>query len=164
MGPKPLLVLFVSTGNAARSQMAEALLNAKNSDYYRARSAGIAPAEALAPQAIALLENAGCAVSRLHPKRWEDFFTAADYVPVDVIVTLSPESRPIAELPWPGNPVCVHWVVDDPLGALRHEQRDWKFRKCFATLDARINALVRARPATSPCEALLRFKEVGAMV
>lgn len=164
MGSRPLLVLFVSTGNAARSQIAEALLNAKKSQAYRGRSAGVFPAEAVAREALALLENAGCETEKLHPKRWQDFYLSAAYVKVDVIVTLSEEAKEVAAVEWPGNPVMVHWNVEDPLGAERSDQQEWKFRKCFATLEARINELVRARPATTPCEVLLRFKDIGMVV
>lgn len=165
MASKPLFVLFISTGNAARSQLAQTLLNAKGSSGYRARSAGVLPVDELPFSTKALLETEGHSVEKLHPKSWENFYAAASYLPVDVIVTLSEEARlAFQKQEWPGSPVCVHWVVDDPLGATRPDQQEWKYRKCFATLDARINALVQGRTITSPCEALLRFKDIGMVV
>lgn len=164
MGARPLLVLFVSTGNAARSQIAETVLNAKKSETYRARSAGTAPAETLHPETRTLLEMAGYEAHKLHPKGWEAFRAAANYVPVDIIVTLSEEARAQCPLDWPGDPVRVHWMVDDPLGADRPDVREWKFRKCLATLEARINTLARGRRPASASEMLLRLKDIGMVV
>lgn len=164
MGSKPLFVLFVSTGNAARSQMAQALLNAKGSRLYKARSAGVWPSDELPFTTKAVLEGAGLDAQKLHPKSWKDFHEAASYLPVDVIVTLSEDAKFVCEHEWPHDPVCVHWVVDDPLGAKTAEQCDWKYKKCFATLETRINALVKGRPITSRCEALLKFKDISMVV
>lgn len=164
MGVRPLLVLFVSTGNAARSLIAEAILNAKGSETYRARSAGTAPLEAIHPETKALLEQAGYETAKLHPKRWEDFHAAAHLVKVDVIVTLSEEARELCHANWEGDPVRVHWQIDDPLGAERPDVREWKYRKCLATLEARINALVRTRPGASSGELFLNLKSIGMVV
>ena len=164
MSLKPLLILFISSGNAARSLIAETLLNAKGSGAYRARSAGTAPLDAIDPDTKTLLADAGYDVHKLHPKKWQDFHAAAHLVPVDMIVTLSPEARDLIPLDWVGDPVRAHWVVDDPLGCERVEMREWKLRKCFSTLDARINTLVRCRPTASQSEWLLRLKEIGMVV
>lgn len=164
MSSQPLLVLFLSTGNAARSLVAETLLNAKKSGLYRARSAGVLPLDAIHPETKALLEWGGYDVQKLHPKKWQDFYLAARHVKIDVIVTLSEEAREICPYDWPGDPVRVHWAVDDPLAAERADVREWKFRKCFATLDSRITSLIRHRPAASPMELLMMFKEIGMVV
>jgi len=164
MSSKPLLILFVSTGNAARSIVAETLLNAKGSEAYRARSAGIEPVEELHPETKILLETAGHDVQKLHPKKWEDFYVHGDLVKVDVIVTLSEEAREAIPWDWPGEPVRVHWTVDDPLGAERADVREWKFRKLYTTLEARIGTLVRCAPNASSTEMLLRLKDIGMVV
>lgn len=164
MGFKPLLVLFVSTGNAARSLIAETLLNARQSEYYRARSAGTEPLQAIHPETKTLLEIAGHETRILHPKKWQDFHAASPLVKVDIIVTLSEDAREACSGDWPGNPVRVHWTVDNPLGAERAEVREWKFRKCFATLDARIGALVRSRPGASSFEIFMNLKDIGMVV
>ncbi|MDD3181259.1 MAG: arsenate reductase ArsC [Alphaproteobacteria bacterium] len=164
MSPKPLLVLFLSTGNAARSIVAEALLNAKGSHAYRARSAGIAPAEAIDPETRFLLESACYDTQKLYPKKWEDFYAHADLVKVDIIVTLSEEARELCPLDWPGSPVRVHWNVDDPLGSDRADVREWKLRKCLTTLETRIGMLVRCRPNVSEFEMLLQLKAIGMAV
>lgn len=160
----PLLVLFVSTGNAARSLIAETILNGKNSEQYRARSAGVAPVEEVHPETKVLLELAGYETRKLHPKKWQDFYAAQSLVPVDVIVTLSPEAQRDLPKVWPGNPLRVHWTLDDPLGADRADVREWKFRKCFSVLENRISTLVRARPAASADQLWLRLKDIGMVV
>lgn len=164
MGFRPLLVLFVSTGNAARSLIAETLLNAKESGAYRARSAGTAPLEAIHPETKSLLERAGFETAKLHPKKIEDFHAASSFVPVDIIVTLSEEAREECPADWPGNPVRVHWTVDNPLGAQRPDVREWKFRKCMAVLEARTASLIRIRPDLSQSEMLLTLRAIGMVV
>ncbi|MDD2324417.1 MAG: hypothetical protein PHW63_00170 [Alphaproteobacteria bacterium] len=164
MATQPLLVLFLSTGNASRSLVAEALLNARQSGLYRARSAGISPAATVDPETVALLQYNGFDVAKLHPKKVQDFYAAASYVKVDVIITLSEEARSLCPVDWPGDPVRVHWDVDNPLGAVRPDQREWKLRKLYTTLEARIDMLMRYRPAGSPMETLLMLKDIGMVV
>jgi arsenate reductase len=159
----PLQVLFLSTGNAARSLMAEAILNDRNSDRFKARSAGYDPLPAAHPETIQLLAAAGLAVNRLYPKGWETYLVASSYLKIDVIVTLSEEAREHCPI-WPGGPVKVHWTVDDPLGAARAEVREWKFRKCYATLDARITALLRGRAPQSASELYLQLMDLSMVV
>jgi arsenate reductase len=65
---------------------------------------------------------------------------------------------------WPGEPVRVHWPVDDPLSAEKPDVREWKFRKCFATLESRIATLVKTRAAQNPAELLLQLKDIGMVV
>ncbi len=165
MGFSPLLVLFVSTGNAARSLMAEALLNARGSGAFRARSAGTAPLEAIHPETEAFLEAEGFETDKLYPKKWEDFREAAHLVKVSIVVTLSEEARErLSFALWPGDPVRVHWPVDNPLGAERPDIREWKFNKCFTTLEMRISALARMRPGLSPGEMLVNLRALGMVV
>lgn len=163
MSMKPLLVLFLSTGNAARSILAEALLNAKGSDRFMARSAGFKPLPAVHPETLALLRSESLAIENLHTKGWGEFLASAHIIKADVIVTLSEEAR-LGCPPWPGEPVRVHWTVDDPLGAERPDVREWKFRKCFATLEARINTLVRGKLPQTPGELFLQLKDIGMVV
>jgi protein-tyrosine-phosphatase len=163
MSVKPLLILFLSTGNAARSLLAEALVNVKGSDRFCARSAGFKPLPEPHPEALALLEAEGFEVASLHTKGWSEFLASAHVLKVDVIVTLSEEAK--VNCPsWPGDPVRVHWTVDDPLGAERADVREWKFRKCFATLDARVNALVRGKLPRTPSELFMQLKDIGMVV
>lgn len=164
MGQEALLVLFVSTGDAARGPIAQTLLNAKNSSLYRARSAGVEPLESVHPETRIFLERAGFFTERLFPKRWQDFYAAQTLIPVDVVVTLSEQAKIVCPCAWLDGPLHVHWPVDDPLSALRSDVREWKFRKCFSILDARISALVRGRPPNSRAELWLKLKDASMVV
>ena len=73
----------------------------------------------------------------LHCKGWGEFLASSSLVPIDVIVTLSEEARVNCPA-WPGDVVRVHWSVDDPLSADKPDVMEWKYRKVFATLEARI--------------------------
>ncbi len=163
MHMKPIMFLFLSTGNAARSIIAEALINAKGSDRFTARSAGYRPLPEIHPETLSLLKEEGLLTSNLHTKGWGEFLASAHIVKVDVIVTLSEEARLNSPV-WPNDPVKVHWAVDDPLGAERPDVREWKFRKCFATLEARVNTLVRGRLPQTPGELFLQLKDIGMVV
>ncbi len=163
MSAKPLFVLFLSTGNAARSLIAEAIMNGKGSDRFIARSAGYQPASAAHPETLRLLDSAGLKTHGLHSKGWGEFLAASNVLQVDVIITLSEDARLNCPA-WLGDPVRCHWTVDDPLGAEREDVREWKFRKCFSTLDARITALIRERAASTPGELFMQIKNIGMVV
>lgn len=163
MNFKPLTVLFISSGNAARGILAEALLRQKGGDRFKARSAGLKPGNCVNPQALALLNEAGIGTDGLHSKGWGEYLAAATLVKIDVIVTLSEDAR--LEIPaWPGNPVRAHWPVDDPLSTASADVREWKLRKCFNTLETRITTLVRSKIPQSPSELLLQLKDIGMVV
>lgn len=163
MSFRPLLVLFLSTGNAARSLLAEAIMNAKGSDRFTARSAGCNPLQEIPQETLALLESGGVFTPNLHPKNWSEFQTFASLKKIDVVVTLSEEAR--LNCPsWLNEAVKVHWAVDDPLGAAREDVREWKFKKCFATLEARIRTLVRGKETQTPSELYMQLMDVGMVV
>ncbi len=163
MSLKSLLVLFLSTGNAARSLMAEALLNARGSDRFTARSAGYRPLPEVHPETFAILKAEGLPTESLHTKGWGEFLASAHILNVDVIVTLSEEAKLYCPA-WPGEPVRVHWTLDDPLGAERADVREWKFRKSFSTLQTRIEALVRGKRPQTSSELFLQLKDIGMVV
>src|SRR5579862_5202063 len=93
MTTKPLTILFLSTGNAARSILAEALMRHKAGHRYNVRSAGCRPRDEIDPHTLALLAAAGISSDSLHTKNWGEFLAAARIVKIDVIVTLSEEAR-----------------------------------------------------------------------
>ena len=163
MNFKPLTVLFLSTGNAARSILAEALLRQKGGDRFNARSAGYKSLPEVHPHTLALLTAEGIGTQGLHTKGWGEFLAAAYIFKVDVIVTLSEEAR-LESPTWPNNPVRVHWSIDDPLSAEKADVMEWKFRKCFNTLEARIAALLKSKVTQAPCELLLQLKDIGMVV
>jgi arsenate reductase len=157
------MVLFLSTGNAARSIIAEALLRRKAGERFIARSAGLQPLPHVHPHTLALLAAENVPADGLHSKGWGEFLASARILPIDVIVTLSDSARRECP-PWPNNPVRVDWPLDNPLSASKPDVMEWKFRKAFAMMQSRVDALVKSRIAQSPSELLLQFKDVGMVV
>jgi len=134
---KILRVLFICTGNSARSQMAEAILNAKGKGRIEARSAGSRPAAQVNPLAIATLRefqipwsgNVPRSVEGLEREHWDFVITVCDR---------AKESCPF----FPGHPTVAHWSIPDPADA-----KD--FRTVFLDLSRRIDLLL-ALPALAP--------------
>jgi arsenate reductase len=156
-------VLFLSTGNAVRGIVAEALLRHKGGSRFIAHSAGYSMAPNVDPQVLELLKAEGISTDGLHTKGWQEYFAAPRSILVDVIVTLSEEAR--VNCPqWPGDPVRVHWPVDDPMSATTPDARDWKFRKCIATLQNRVDAMLKQRRTESPVELMLQLRNIAAVV
>jgi protein-tyrosine-phosphatase len=109
----PFKVLFLCTGNSARSIIAEVLLNKLGSGKFRAWSAGSQPKGAVNPYTLKLLENLGYDTAGLRSKSWDEF--AKPGTPkFDVVFTVcddaARESCPI----WPGQPMTAHWGIPDP--------------------------------------------------
>jgi arsenate reductase len=163
MNQAPLTVLFLSTGNAARGILAEAIMRQRAGHRFSARSAGVRPLSEVHAEALALLMAAGIPVAGLHTKNVGEFLAAARLVPIHVIVTLSEEAKFLCPV-WPGDTVRVHWTVDDPLSSDKPDVREWKFRKCLTVLESRIGALIKTRVAQSSSELLLQLKDVGMVV
>ena len=163
MNPRPTTVLFLFTGNAARGILAEALLRHQGGERFAAVSAGYKMLPGVDPQALALLKTDGVSTDGLHTKGWNEFFQSSGSILVDVIVTLSEEAR--ANCPqWPDDPVRVHWPVDDPLAAATEDSREWKLKKCYATLKTRVEALTKQRAAHTPVELMFQLRSIAAVV
>jgi arsenate reductase len=160
---RPLSVLFLSTGNAARSILAEALLRHKGGIRFRARSGGVRPLPELHAMTLATLKAEGIPTDGLHAKGWREFLASVNILPVDVIVTLSEEAKETCAI-WPAPTVRVHWPVDDPLSAPKADVMEWKFRKCFSTLENRITALVKTKIVPTPDQLLMQFKDLAMVV
>ena len=156
-------VLFLSTGNAARGILAEALLRHKGGDRFTALSAGYCMLPQIDPQTLELLRAEEISIDGLHSKNWKEFFESPRSILVDVIVTLSEEARTCCPQ-WPGDPVRVHWPVDDPLAASGQDLREWKFRKCFSTMQNRVDALMKQRLPHSPVELMLQLRNIASVV
>jgi arsenate reductase len=131
-------VLFLCTGNSARSIMAEALLNHKGRANFHAFSAGSHPTGRMNPEAIRQLEAAGLPTAGLRSKSWDEF--AKPGVPqMDFVFTVCDYAANEICPVWPGQPVTAHWGVPDPAAvAGANEQVVRAFREAFVTLDRRI--------------------------
>jgi len=135
-------VLFLCTGNSARSILAEAILNARGGERVRAYSAGSHPKGDVHPLTLAVLGICDIPVSGLRSKDWEEF--AAEGAPhMDVVITVCDRAAAEACPYWPGAPVKVHWGLPDPAEAEGDEHARLKaFAATFTELERRIDALL----------------------
>ena len=131
-------VLFLCTGNSARSILAEAILNFKGRPTFTAYSAGSHPAGKVRPEALSLLEHAHLPTTGLHSKNWDEF--ARPGAPVlDFVFTVCDNAANEVCPVWPGQPISAHWGVADPAAFRGTEAEiDRAFREAFVTLDRRI--------------------------
>ncbi|WP_413816398.1 arsenate reductase ArsC [Pigmentiphaga sp.] len=106
-------VLFICTGNSARSILAEGLLNGLGKERFRAYSAGSMPKGLVHPLAIATLERLGLPASGYRSKSWDEF-ARPDAPQLDFIFTVCDNAAGEACPIWPGQPVSAHWGVPDP--------------------------------------------------
>src|SRR3974377_2165177 len=131
-------VLFLCTGNSARSIIAEALLNQWGRDRFRGFSAGSHPKGAVHPIALALLKRMNLPTAGLRSKDWNEFASpAAD--PLDFVFTVCDNAAKEVCPYWPGQPMTAHWGVPDPAAVEGTETEKWvAFREAFRLLDNRI--------------------------
>ena len=131
-------VLFLCTGNSARSIMAEAVLNHKGKPYFTAYSAGSHPSGAVRREALAQLERADISIEGLRSKSWDEF--AKPGIPkMDFVFTVCDNAAREACPLWPGQPMTAHWGIPDPASvAGSPEQIERAFRDAFMLLDRRI--------------------------
>lgn len=141
-------VLFLCTGNSARSIMAEALLNQKSTGNFTAFSAGSHPSVTPRPEALEQLRSAGIPIAGLRSKSWDEF--AAPGAPhLDFVFTVC-DNAANEECPyWPGQPMTAHWGIPDP-AAVRGtpEEIARAFREAFVVLDRRIGLFLSLPLAT----------------
>jgi arsenate reductase len=139
MAPKIYNVLFLCTGNSARSIMAEAILNHAGQGRFRAFSAGSHPAGKVNPLAIDLLDRSHLPVEGLRSKAWDEF--AAPGAPaLDFVFTVCDNAAGEVCPVWPGQPISAHWGVEDPAAVQGpDEQKRRAFMTAFNQLRNRIN-------------------------
>jgi arsenate reductase len=132
-------VLFLCTGNSARSIMAEAIMNRKGFPTFTAYSAGSHPKGAVHPAALRQIERAKLPVTGLRSKDWAEF--AKPGAPkLDFVFTVCDNAAKEVCPVWPGQPMTAHWGVPDPAAVEgTAEQIELAFRDAFLTLDRRIS-------------------------
>ena len=135
-------VLFLCTGNSARSIMAEAILNQKGPPAFTAYSAGSHPAGAVRPGALKQLQAVHLPTAGLRSKSWDEF-AQPDAPALDFVFTLCDDAANETCPAWPGHPVTAHWGVPDP-AAVRGtpEQVERAYRNAFIALERRIDLLL----------------------
>jgi arsenate reductase len=138
-------VLFLCTGNSARSIMAEALLEHWGKGRFRGYSAGSSPKGSVHPLALDLLENAHLTTSGLRSKSWDEF--AKPGAPVmDFVFTVCDQAADEVCPVWPGNPVTAHWGVPDPAAVEGPSAEKIRaFRYAYQALETRIKLFTSLR-------------------
>jgi arsenate reductase len=139
---KPLNVLFLCTGNSARSQMAEVILNRLGAGKFRAFSAGSQPAGYVHPMALQMLKNAHYDTSKLRSKPWDEFATP-NAPQLDFVFTVCDNAAKEVCPIWPGQPMTAHWGVPDPAKAEGTDaERNLAFADTLRMLSNRIGIFV----------------------
>jgi len=145
---KPYNVLFLCTGNSARSIMAEAILNHKGRPNFVAYSAGSHPSGSVRPEALRQLERAHLPVTGFRSKSWDEF--AGPSAPkLDFVFTVCDNAANEVCPVWPGQPMTAHWGVPDPAAVQgTEEQVEKAYRDAFFLLDRRISLFLSLPLAT----------------
>ncbi|HTV57315.1 MAG TPA: arsenate reductase ArsC [Verrucomicrobiae bacterium] len=132
-------VLFLCTGNSARSIMAEAILNRKGRPTFAAYSAGSHPSGAVRGEAMRQLELAHVPVAGLRSKSWDEF-AKAGAPKMDFVFTVCDNAAKEVCPIWPGQPMTAHWGVPDPAAATgAAEEIERAYRNAFLMLERRIS-------------------------
>jgi arsenate reductase (thioredoxin) len=140
--PKPLNVLFLCTGNSARSIMAECIMNREGLGKFKAYSAGSDPAGQVNPRALALLRKLHYDVSGLRSKSWDEF-AQPDAPKLDFVFTVCDNAANEVCPVWPGQPMTAHWGLPDPAAAEGSEaERAFAFDDTYRMLNQRISIFV----------------------
>src|SRR5688572_11296473 len=138
MSDKPLNVLFLCTGNSARSILAEALVNHWGRGKFVGFSAGSSPKGQVHPIALELLKHMKMPTDGMRSKSWDEF--AQPGAPrLDFVFTVCDNAAGEMCPVWPGQPMTAHWGVEDPAAVESSETDKWMaFRKAFSELESRI--------------------------
>jgi arsenate reductase (thioredoxin) len=135
-------VLFLCTGNSARSIMAEAIMNKKGFPNFTAYSAGSHPTGRVNPNALKMIETARLPIEGLRSKGWDEFAKPGAPELHFVFTVCDNAAKEVCPV-WPGQPMTAHWAVPDPASvAGTDEQIERAFRDAFTVLERRISLLL----------------------
>jgi arsenate reductase len=138
MTERPYNVLFLCTGNSARSILAEVLMNKWGAGKFRGYSAGSHPKGEVNPYSIKLLNKLGLPTDGLRSKSWDEF-AQPGAPPLDFVFTVCDNAAGEVCPIWPGQPISAHWGVEDPAGVEGSDEvKLAAFNKAFRELEARI--------------------------
>lgn len=142
MRQSPYHVLFLCTGNSARSILAETILNHKGKGRFRAFSAGSHPSGRIHPAAIDLLQKLSHSVASLRSKSWEEF-SGLEAPEIDFVFTVCGSAAAEVCPIWPGQPLAAHWGLPDPAAVEGPEgEIHLAFANTYRMLEHRISLLV----------------------
>lgn len=145
MSERVFNVLFLCTGNSARSVLGEAYLNSIGGGRFRAYSAGSHPAGKVNPFALELLERNRVATDGLRSKAWDEF-AKPDAPQMDIIITVCDQAAGEVCPVWPGQPISAHWGIEDPAAVSGStEEKRAAFMNAFSVLQKRIGLLTALR-------------------
>jgi arsenate reductase (thioredoxin) len=164
MSERPYNVLFLCTGNSARSIIAETILNKAGQGRFRAYSAGSQPKGRVNPHTIELLQGLGYDTSALRSKSWDEF-TKPGAPRFDFVFTVCDNAAAETCPVWPGQPMTAHWGVPDPVEAKgTAAEIALAFKDCYRMLNQRIGIFL-ALPIRSLDQLSLRrrLQEIGRM-
>jgi arsenate reductase len=134
----PYNVLFLCTGNSARSILAEALINQYGPSKFKGFSAGSHPKGQVHPIALELLQRMNFPTEGLRSKSWDEFATRGS-PPLDFVFTVCDNAAGEVCPYWPGQPMTAHWGVPDPAAVEGTDTEKWvAFRNTFRLLDNRV--------------------------
>ena len=133
-------VLFLCTGNSARSILAEAIINRVGNGRFRGFSAGSFPKGAVHPIALQLLTHLNLPVAGLRSKSWDEF-AAPDAPSLDFVFTVCDNAAGEVCPYWPGQPMTAHWGIPDPAAVEGTDAQKWlAFRQAYKAMENRIKA------------------------
>lgn len=163
MSEKVFNVLFLCTGNSARSILAEAILNNVGGNRFKAYSAGSMPAGAVNPTVIEILEGRNIPTAELRSKSWDEF-TTASAPKLDFVFTVCDNAAGEVCPVWPGQPMTAHWGLEDPAAVQGDKEQKLAAFNTYNQLVRRLDVLVNL-----PMEKLARHSlqkeldDIGAM-
>ena len=138
----PKNVLFICTGNSARSILAEALMNHAGRGRFKAYSAGSHPTGIVNPHALQALREMGVPVAGARSKSWDEF-AMPDVAPMDFVFTVCDDAAGEVCPLWPGRPVTAHWGLPDPAAVEGTESEvQLAFRDAAVTMKRRIDLML----------------------
>jgi len=158
-------VLFLCTGNSARSILAEVLLNVLGGGRFQAFSAGSQPVGQVNPLALKVLAGHGLPVEGASSKSWDDFGDGGTDPEIEIIITVcdsaASETCPI----WPGHPVVAHWGLPDPAAVVgSNKAQEAAFERAYQVLKVRVEALLGLDLGGVEGETLCaRLSEIGGL-